>query len=334
MAILVTGGAGYIGSHAVAALLERGEEVVVVDDLRTGHREALLTDRFYEGDICDDGLLDRIFTEQRVEAVMHFAALSVVGDSVREPLAYYANNLVAAQRLVAAMHRHGVTRMVFSSTAATYGTPAVMPIVESTPTVPTNPYGETKLAVERMLGWCEAPCGIRSVSLRYFNAAGAHPLRDLGADHRPETHLIPIVLQVALRQRPHVTVYGDDYDTPDGTCVRDYVHVVDLADAHVLALERLRASGPSTVYNLGSGKGFSVREVIDSARTVTGVPIAVETGARRPGDPPSLVASAERACAELGWQPRFTGLDDIIRSAWRWHRTHPEGYRTRVKQGA
>lgn len=330
MAILVTGGAGYIGSHAVAELLARGEDVVVLDNLRTGHREAVLTPCLHVGDIADDSLLDRIFHAHDVEAVMHFAALSVVGESVCDPLAYYDNNVAGTACLLAAMKRHGVSLLVFSSTAAVYGSPTRVPLHEDDATLPTNPYGDTKLAIERMLAWCERAHGLRSVSLRYFNAAGAHPIHDIGEDHAPETHLVPLVLQTALGQRERITIFGDDYDTPDGTCVRDYIHVIDLADAHWRALQRLRQGASARVYNLGNGRGFSVREVVACARAVTGAAIDVMNGPRRAGDPPMLVASSERARNELGWEPQHGQLEDIVASAWRWHRAHPRGFSASV----
>jgi UDP-glucose 4-epimerase len=326
MAVLVTGGAGYIGSHTVAELLARGEEVLVLDNLQKGHRPAVLAPTFYEGDIRDAALLNSIFQTHAVEAVIHFAADSLVGESVTDPLAYYDNNVVTAQRLLSAMKLHGVRNIVFSSTAAVYGEPEQVPIRETDATAPTSPYGETKLAIERMLRWCEGAYGIRSICLRYFNAAGAHPSGAIGEDHTPESHLIPIVLQVALGQRDAVSIFGDDYPTVDGTCVRDYVHVMDLANAHWLALQRLRQTGVSGIYNLGNGQGFSVRDVIEQARAVTGHPIPVQVTPRRPGDPAVLIASSERAKQELGWQPQHAALATIIASAWRWHRDHPRGY--------
>jgi len=300
----------------------------VLDDLRMGHREAVLTNRFYEGNVSDERLLERVFTENKIDAVVHFAAYAVVPESMADPLSYYDNNLVAAQRLLAKMHQNGVYKIVFSSTCATYGVPTRTPLHESDPTNPTNPYGETKLAIERMLFWCDQAYGIRSASLRYFNAAGAHTTRDIGEDHTPETHLIPLVLKTALGQHDKITVHGDDYPTEDGTCIRDYIHVMDLATAHWLALEKLRGGGRTTICNLGSGEGFSVQQVIERARAITGCKIPVQIGARRPGDPPILIASSDKARSELGWRPRFDNLDDIIASAWRWHRAHPDGFAT------
>ncbi|NGQ96799.1 UDP-glucose 4-epimerase GalE [Brevibacillus sp. SYP-B805] len=328
MSILITGGAGYIGSHAVAEFLAHGEDVVVLDNVRTGHAAAVLAQKFYQGDIRDAELLDRIFSENAIEAVIHFAASSLVGESVTDPLAYYDNNVVAAQRLLAAMRAHGVKKIVFSSTAATYGEPKRVPIEEDDPTEPTNPYGETKLAIEKMLKWCDRAYGIKYISLRYFNVAGAHPDGRLGEDHRPESHLIPIILQVALGQRESVAIFGDDYPTEDGTCIRDYIHVMDLAQAHYLALQRLRQKEESAVYNLGNGSGFSVKQVIDKAREVTGHPIPARVEQRRAGDPAVLIASSEKAKRELGWQPRYADLGTIIESAWNWHRHHPHGYQT------
>jgi len=326
MAILVPGGAGYIGSHTVAALLEANEEVVVVDSLVKGHKDAVLGGKFYQGDLRDGAFLDKVFSENEIEAVIDFAAFSIVGESVNEPLAYYNNNVAATMVLLEKMRQYSVPYIVFSSTAATYGEPENIPIVETDKTEPTNPYGETKLAVEKMLKWCDKAYGIKYTCLRYFNAAGAHESGKIGEDHSPETHLIPIILQAALGQREAVYVFGDDYDTPDGTCIRDYIHVTDLADAHILALKRLRNGGDSTVYNLGNGMGFSVKEVIEAARRVTGKPIREEKAGRRPGDPAILVASSEKIKKELNWSPKFNNLETIISSAWKWHSAHPHGY--------
>ncbi|MGG4034345.1 UDP-glucose 4-epimerase GalE [Paenibacillus cisolokensis] len=326
MAVLVTGGAGYIGSHAVAALLERGEDVVVLDNLEQGHREAVLGGKLYVGDLRDRDVVDQVFGENEIDAVIHFAANSLVGESMKDPGKYYHNNVYGTLCLLEGMNRHGVKRIVFSSTAATYGEPERVPIDELDRTLPTNAYGETKLAMEKMMKWFDIAHGIKYVSLRYFNAAGAHESGRIGEDHNPETHLVPIVLQAAAGKRPHISVFGDDYDTPDGTCIRDYIHVSDLADAHVLAVERLRGGGDSAVYNLGSGNGFSVKQVIEIARNVTGRDIKVVTEPRRAGDPAVLVASSARARRELGWQPKRERLEDIIRSAWQWHQAHPNGY--------
>ena len=293
MAILVCGGAGYIGSHAVHALIEKGEQVVIVDNLQTGHRGALNPKaKFYEGDIRDASVLDKIFTENKVEAVIHFAANSLVGESMEKPLLYFNNNVYGMQVLLEAMVRHGVDKIVFSSTAAVYGEPKRVPIHEDDETCPTNTYGETKLTMEKMMKWVSRANGVRYVSLRYFNAAGALPDGSIGEDHATETHLIPLILQVPTGRRDHITVFGDDYPTPDGTCLRDYIHVVDLADAHVLALEYLRKGGASDIFNLGNGQGFSVKEMIAAAEKATGRSIKVEIGARRAGDPAQLIASS------------------------------------------
>ena len=327
MAILVCGGAGYIGSHAVHALIEKGEQVVIVDNLQTGHRGALNPKaKFYEGDIRDASVLDKIFTENKVEAVIHFAANSLVGESMEKPLLYFNNNVYGMQVLLEAMVRHGVDKIVFSSTAAVYGEPKRVPIHEDDETCPTNTYGETKLTMEKMMKWVSRANGVRYVSLRYFNAAGALPDGSIGEDHATETHLIPLILQVPTGRRDHITVFGDDYPTPDGTCLRDYIHVVDLADAHVLALEYLRKGGASDIFNLGNGQGFSVKEMIAAAEKATGRSIKVEIGARRAGDPAQLIASSEKARSVLGWKPQFTDVEQVIGMAWRWHEHHPHGY--------
>ena len=328
MAILVCGGAGYIGSHAVHALIEKGEQVVIVDNLQTGHRGALNPKaKFYEGDIRDASVLDKIFTENKVEAVIHFAANSLVGESMEKPLLYFNNNVYGMQVLLEAMVRHGVDKIVFSSTAAVYGEPKRVPIHEDDETCPTNTYGETKLTMEKMMKWVSRANGVRYVSLRYFNAAGALPDGSIGEDHKTETHLIPLILQVPTGRRDHITVFGDDYPTPDGTCLRDYIHVVDLADAHVLALEYLRKGGASDIFNLGNGQGFSVKEMIAAAEKATGRSIKVEIGARRAGDPAQLIASSEKARSVLGWKPQFTDVEQVIGTAWRWHEHHPHGYK-------
>ena len=327
MAILVCGGAGYIGSHAVHALVEKGEQVVIVDNLQTGHRGALNpAAKFYEGDIRDTAVLDKIFTENKIEAVIHFAANSLVGESMEKPLLYFNNNVYGMQVLLEAMVRHGVDKIVFSSTAATYGEPKRVPIHEDDETCPTNTYGETKLTMEKMMKWVSRANGVRYVSLRYFNAAGALPDGSIGEDHKTETHLIPLILQVPTGRRDHITVFGDDYPTPDGTCLRDYIHVVDLADAHVLALEYLRKGGASDIFNLGNGQGFSVKEMIAAAEKATGRSIKVEIGARRAGDPAQLIASSEKARSVLGWKPQFTDVEQVIGTAWKWHESHPHGY--------
>ncbi|URJ44267.1 UDP-glucose 4-epimerase GalE [Paenibacillus polymyxa] len=326
MAILVTGGAGYIGSHTVAELLDLGEEVVVLDNLQTGHKAALLGGKLYEGDLRDKELLSKLFSENSIDAVIHFAANSLVGESMQNPGKYYDNNVFGTLSLLEAMKDAGVRRIVFSSTAATYGEPEKVPIEEGDRTEPTNVYGETKLMMERMMSWFDKVLGIKYVSLRYFNAAGAHESGKIGEDHRPESHLIPLVLQTALKQRPHIAVFGEDYTTPDGTCVRDYIHVSDLADAHVRAVNYLREGNDSNVFNLGNGQGFSVKEVIETARKVTGLDIPVVTEPRRAGDPAILVASSDKARSVLGWSPARTQLEDIISGAWGWHQSHPHGY--------
>ncbi|MFV9511255.1 UDP-glucose 4-epimerase GalE [Tepidibacillus sp. LV47] len=328
MAILVCGGAGYIGSHAVAALLEKGEEVVVIDNLQKGHKQAVLEGaKLYIGDLRDSEILDQVFNENPIDAVMHFAAYSLVGESVEQPLEYYENNVYGTLSLLKTMAKYQVKKIVFSSTAATYGEPKNIPILETDPTEPTNPYGETKLAVEKMLKWGDNAYGIKYVVLRYFNVAGAHPEGIIGEDHQPETHLIPIILQVALGKRDKIYIFGDDYDTHDGTCIRDYIHVSDLVDAHILALNHLRKDRESATYNLGNGNGFTVKEVIETARKVTGRPIPAEVAPRRAGDPSRLVASSEKAMKELGWTPKYASLEQIITSAWKWHLSHPNGYK-------
>jgi len=327
MAILVCGGAGYIGSHAVSELLDRKEEVVVVDNLQKGHLPAVLEGAtFYNGDLKDEEFLKNVFKQNEIEAVIHFAADSLVGESVEKPLQYYENNVYGTMCLLKVMTEFNVKKIVFSSTAATYGEAENIPIVENDPTVPTNPYGETKLAVEKMLKWSEQAYGLKYVVLRYFNVAGAHMEGKLGEDHDPETHLIPIILQVALGNREKIMIFGDDYQTEDGTCIRDYIHVTDLADAHILAIEKLRKDNTSATYNLGNGNGFSVKQVIETARTVTGHPIPAEVAPRRAGDPAVLIASSEKAINELGWKPKYADLHTMIESAWNWFQKHPEGY--------
>ena len=326
MAVLVTGGAGYIGSHAVAELLAAGEEVVVVDNLYQGHRDAVLGGKLYVGDIRDKDFLDTVFKENSIDAVIHFAANSLVGESMKDPAKYYHNNVYGTLCLLEKMNEYDVNKIVFSSTAATYGEPESIPIKEEDRTFPTNTYGETKLAMEKMMKWFDTAHNVKFVSLRYFNACGAHESGKIGEDHNPETHLIPLILQVPLGQRPYISVYGEDYPTADGSCIRDYLHVSDLADAHLLAVKRLRNGGESAIYNLGSGNGFSVKEVIETARKVTGHPIPVQVEGRRAGDPAVLVASSEKAKTELGWKPKRDSLEQIIASAWEWHKNHPNGY--------
>lgn len=327
MTILVTGGAGYIGSHMVRLLAGAGLQPVVVDDLRGGRREAVGEAPLHVGDLGEATFIDAVLDQTRPQAVMHFAGSIQVGESVRDPALYYRNNLVATQTLLEAMHRHGVSRLVFSSTAAVFGDPVRTPIDEEHPKAPINPYGRSKWMVEQILDDHDAAYGLHAVCLRYFNAAGADPEGAVGECHEPETHLIPLVLQVASGRRPHIAVYGDDYDTPDGTCVRDYIHVTDLCQAHLLALRHLLAGHGSARYNLGNGNGFSVREVIEAARRVTGHPIPEVIEPRRPGDPPRLVADARRARDVLGWRPRFTDLDTIIAHAWQWEQRHRQWYR-------
>lgn len=327
MAILITGGAGYVGSHTVHALADCGYELAVVDNLSTGFRAAVPQGvHFYEGDIRDLAFLDGVFAAEPVEGVIHFAASSQVGESMAHPLRYYDNNLGGTRVLLERMLAHDVKNIVFSSSASVYGEPRQLPICETDPTEPTNCYGETKLAMEHMMHWAETAHGLRYVALRYFNACGARMGGGIGEAHDPETHLIPLILQVANGQRPQIAVFGTDYPTPDGTCVRDYVHVDDLARAHQLALEYLLHGGESQCINLGSGSGFSVREMIDAVRRITGHAIPVSEQPRRAGDPAVLVASIEKAAAVLGWQPQCSGLDQVIESAWAWHRTHPRGY--------
>ncbi len=326
MNILVCGGAGYIGSHMVAELLDNGHEVVILDNLQKGHKEAILGGKLYVGDIRDREILDKVFTENKINAVIDFAADSLVGESVQEPLKYFNNNVGGTISLLEAMRDHNVKYIVFSSTAATYGEPENIPILEQDKTFPTNPYGESKLAVEKILKWCDNAYGIKYTALRYFNAAGAHINGKIGEDHNPESHLIPIILQVALGKREKIFMFGDDYNTEDGTCVRDYIHVSDLANAHLLALERLMNGGKSAIYNLGNGQGFSVKEVIEAARNVTGHPINAEIAPRRAGDPATLIASSEKAKKELGWEPKYNSLETIIETAWNWHNNHPNGY--------
>lgn len=326
MAILVCGGAGYIGSHAVKALLDKGKEVVVIDNLVTGHEKAVTGGKLYIGDLHDGEFLDKVFTENSIDSVIHFAAFSLVGESVTEPFKYYDNNVSGTLSLLEAMNRHKVKKIVFSSTAATYGEPEKTPIEETDPTNPTNPYGETKLAVEKMLKWAEEAYGIKYIVLRYFNVAGAHESGEIGEAHTIETHLIPIILQVALGKRDKIMMYGDDYPTKDGTCVRDYIHVMDLVEAHILAIDKLGKTNESGIYNLGNGEGFSVKEVVEVARKVTGHPIPAEVAPRRAGDPAVLVASSQKAIDTLGWKPQHARLEEIIESAWKWHSINPNGY--------
>ena len=327
MKLLVLGGAGYIGSHTATELLDNGHEVVIADNLVTGYREAVPEKAtFYQGDLRDKDFLVDLLKKEKVDAVIHFAAFSLVGESVTNPLKYYENNLYGTKVLLDAMIETGVDKIVFSSTAATYGEPENIPILESDRTCPTNPYGETKLAMEKMISWAAKAHGLHFVSLRYFNACGAHKSGKIGEAHNPESHLIPLVLQVPNGKREFVSIYGNDYDTPDGTCIRDYIHVTDLAKAHILAVEYLMNGGESDIFNLGNGVGYSVKEVIETARKVTGHPIPAKEEARRAGDPARLVASGEKARKILGWEPEITDLADIISSAWKWHKAHRDGY--------
>jgi UDP-glucose-4-epimerase GalE len=327
--ILVTGGAGYIGSHYVLHERARGGEVVVLDDLSRGHREAALGADLVVGDVGDRPALDAIFTRHRVEAVVHFAAFAYVGESMSDPARYYRNNVVGTLTLLEAMRDHAVDALVFSSSCATYGTPDRTPIDEAHPQRPINPYGESKLACERMIaGFAEAH-GLRSIALRYFNASGADPEGRIGESHDPETHLLPLVLDAASGSSDEVTVFGDDYDTPDGTCVRDYVHVCDLVAAHALALDALRRGARAGVFNLGTEVGHSVREIVAACERVTGKRVRARVAPRRAGDPARLVASAAKARAELGWAPRFTRIDDTVETAWRWHEAPRYGVRAR-----
>lgn len=329
MNVLVVGGAGYVGSHVVAQLLRRGDKVTVLDNLSKGHAEAVGAAELVVGDVADENVLGPVLAKG-IDAVMHFAAFSLVGESVDQPIKYYENNVGGTIALVKAMVSHGVKSLVFSSTAATYGEPKELPIPETHPTCPTNPYGETKLAVEKALRWMDEAYGIASVCLRYFNAAGADESGKIGEDHTPETHLIPVVLQAALGKRPSLTLYGTDYPTPDGTCVRDYIHVTDLADAHLLSVDYILKGGKSDHFNLGNGVGFSNRQIVDVAKQVTGLDIPVVEGARRSGDPAVLVASSAKARKILGWSPSRPDMETIIGTAWEFQRKHPAGYGDRT----
>ncbi|MBD8086225.1 UDP-glucose 4-epimerase GalE [Limosilactobacillus urinaemulieris] len=327
MAILVAGGAGYIGSHMVKDLVEHGQDVVVADNLSTGHRDAINPKaKFYEGDIRDRKFLDKIFDNENIEAVVHFAAFSIVPESMSKPLKYFDNNTGGMITLLEAMRDHNIKYIVFSSTAATYGVPEHMPIKETDPQNPINPYGLSKLMMEKMMHWADKAYGIKFVALRYFNVAGAAPDGTIGEDHGPETHLVPIILQVAQGKRDELSIFGDDYNTPDGTNVRDYVHVMDLADAHILAIKYLEAGNESNAFNLGSSTGFSNKQMLEAAREVTGEPIPAKIAPRRPGDPDSLVAASDKARNVLGWDPKYDDVHDIIATAWKWHSTHPKGY--------
>ncbi|MEN2367343.1 UDP-glucose 4-epimerase GalE [Levilactobacillus brevis] len=333
MTVLVLGGAGYIGSHAVDRLVEKGYDVAVVDNLVTGHRAAVNAKaRFYEGDVRDQAFLDGVFDKEDIEGVIHFAAFSVVPESMKKPLKYFDNNTAGMVSLLEVMNKHNVKKIVFSSTAATYGEPKQIPIKETDQQVPTNPYGESKLMMEKIMRWSDEAYGIKFVALRYFNVAGAKEDGSIGEDHHPETHLVPIILEVAAGERDQLAIFGDDYPTKDGTNVRDYVHVVDLADAHILALEYLKAGHDSDAFNLGSSTGFSNKEMLEAARKVTGKEIPAKMAPRRAGDPSTLIAASDKARKTLNWQPRFDNVEDIIRTAWNWKQTHPAGYNDRNEE--
>lgn len=327
MAILVCGGAGYIGSHTVHQLIENNEDVIIVDNLQTGHLDAINKKaKFFEGDIKDKEFLRKVFKENNIEGVIHFAANSLVGVSMKDPLSYYDNNVYGTQVLLEVMVEFGVKKIVFSSTAAVYGEPKQIPILEDDITNPTNTYGETKLAMEKMMKWTDLAHGVKYVSLRYFNVAGAIEGGFIGEDHNPETHLIPLILQVPLGKREHITVFGDDYETFDGTCIRDYIHVIDLANAHIKAFEYLRKGNDSNIFNLGSGNGFTVKQMIEAAKEVTKKDIKIVIGQRREGDPAKLVASSKKAKEILGWTPEFDDVKKMINDAWNWHKNNPNGF--------
>lgn len=331
--VLVTGGAGYIGSHAVRALRDAGHAVIVLDDLSAGHREAIAPDvPLVQASTADRAAVVTALREHNIDAVMHFAAWLDVGASVRDPFGYYQNNVIGSLSLLGAMNDAGVRRFVFSSTCAVYGEPPSVPLHESMPTRPISPYGETKLAVERALEHFERGYGLRWIALRYFNASGAHPDGTIGEDHEPEIHLIPRAIQAALGGAP-LLVFGEDYPTPDGTCIRDYIHVCDLADAHVVALKALEEGRRSRSYNVGTGRGHSVRQVLDTVGAVAGQPVPWTSAPRREGDPAALYASSDCLQQELGWEPRYPALETIVQHAWRWHHTHPNGYRTHAGHG-
>lgn len=328
MSVLVLGGAGYIGSHTVDRLVEAGKDVVVVDSLVTGHLAAVRKEaKFYQGDLADKDFMRKVFTENPdIDAVIHFAAFSLVAESMKDPLKYFDNNTAGMVKLLEVMNEFDIKYIVFSSTAATYGIPEKMPIYEDDPQLPINPYGESKLMMEKIMRWADEAYGIKFVALRYFNVAGAKPDGSIGEDHHPETHLLPIVLQVAMGEREKLQIFGDDYNTPDGTNVRDYVHPFDLADAHILAVDYLRNGNESSAFNLGSSTGFSNLEIVKAAREVTVKEIPAEIAARRGGDPDTLIAASEKARKVLGWKPEFDDIHKIIETAWKWHTTHPQGY--------
>ena len=327
--IMVAGGAGYIGSHMVHQLLKTGYDVVIVDNLSTGHRQAVNPQaRFYEGDTRDIQFLKQVFAQESIQAIIHMDAFSIVPESVGDPLKYFDNNVIGMIKLLEIMQQYDVKYLIFSSTAATFGQPQQSPITEQTPQQPINPYGVSKLMMEQMMRWVDQAYGIKSVALRYFNAAGALADGSIGEDHNPETHLIPIILKTAMGQQDTLKIYGNDYQTPDGTNVRDYVHVTDLAQAHILALKYLQAGNPSTAFNLGSNQGFSVQEIIQAARKVTQKAIPTEIAPRRGGDPDILIADSSRAKSILGWQPQYTDIQEIIKTAWTWKQKHPQGYQS------
>lgn len=331
MTILVLDGAGYIGSHTVYELIDNGEDVVIIDNLLTGHEEAVHPKaRFYKGDIRDKEFLDSVFKKEKIDAVIHFAASSLVGESMEKPLKYYDNNLCGTKILLDSMVEHGIDKIVFSSTAAVYGEPERIPILETDKTEPTNTYGETKLSMEKMFKWIGKAHGLRYVSLRYFNACGAHVSGKIGEDHNPESHLIPLILQVPNGKREFISIFGEDYQTKDGTCIRDYIHVTDLAQAHILAVKYLQNGGKSDIFNLGNGIGFSVKEVIETARKVTQNAIPAKVTPRRAGDPAKLIASSDKAKKVLGWKPQHAELDEIISTAWNWHKNHPDGFKNNL----
>jgi len=326
MNVLVLGGAGYIGSHTVKELIENGHGAVVLDNLEIGHRKAVDANAaFYEGDLRDPALLDKVFNDNRIDACIDFAAYTVVAESMADPLKYYGNNVNGMHALLKGMTKHNVTKIVFSSTASVYGIPERTPVLETDKTEPINPYGETKLAVEKMLKWAANAYGVQYISLRYFNVAGAHVSGTIGEAHKPETHLVPLAIRAALSGNDF-EIYGDDYDTADGTCIRDYVHVTDLAAAHILAVDKLLKNGGCGVYNLGNGKGFSNKEIIEETEKVTGRAINKKYAKRRPGDPDILVASSEKIVRELNWRPKYQRLNEIIGSAYVWHKNHPRGF--------
>ena len=330
MSILVVGGAGYIGSTMVKRLVEKGQDVVVVDNLSTGHRKAVDPKaRFYEGSIADHAFMNDVFNKEDIDTVVHFAAFSIVPESMDKPLKYFDNNTAGMIALLEEMRDHDVKRIIFSSTAATYGIPEKSPIEESDRQDPINPYGESKLMMEKIIKWADKAYGIKFVALRYFNVAGAYPDGSIGEDHGPETHLTPIILQVALGKRDELKIFGDDYNTPDGTNVRDYVHVLDLADAHILAIDYLKAGNDSNIFNLGSSTGFSVKQMVEAARKATGKAIPAKIAPRRPGDPDSLIAASDKARKVLHWKPQYDDVEEIIKTAWNWTQKHPNGYEDR-----